>query len=362
MNRPTREEQLPPDDDIVELAPNVRRLQLPMSMPGLGHVNCYILDDERGAALVDPGLPGPQNWRALMDGLQKAEVPPERIHSIIITHSHPDHFGAAGRFSEQFGADIVTHRNFRLWWDIDEEDDHPLENISAPNENAELLGDSLFEGRGVGPGAPTPWGGERFKMPWHRRLGYYIMRQGWGGRWFATPTPTARLEDADRISLARREFVAVHTPGHTTDHLCLYDPEGGMMICGDHVLPTITPHISGMGTARDPLKDFFESLDRVAEFDGVKLALPAHGQPFSDLPGRVEDIKRHHEERLDILREASDKLGLAPVEGYMRELFKERSWGPMAESETFAHLEHLRHMGEAGASRRDDGLLEYSFD
>ena len=58
MNRPMREEQRPPDEAIVELAPNVRRLQLPMSMPGLGHVNCYILDDENGAALVDPGLPG----------------------------------------------------------------------------------------------------------------------------------------------------------------------------------------------------------------------------------------------------------------------------------------------------------------
>ena len=54
MDRPLREEQRPPDDASVELAPNVRRLQLPMSMPGLGHVNCYILDDEQGAALVDP--------------------------------------------------------------------------------------------------------------------------------------------------------------------------------------------------------------------------------------------------------------------------------------------------------------------
>ena len=91
MNRPMREEQRPPDEAVVELAPNVRRLQLPMSMPGLGHVNCYILDDENGAALVDPGLPGPANWKALMAGLAKAEVPPERVHSIVITHSHPDH-------------------------------------------------------------------------------------------------------------------------------------------------------------------------------------------------------------------------------------------------------------------------------
>ena len=112
MNRPLREEQRPPDDGIVEVAPNVRRLQLPMSMPGLGHVNCYILDDERGAALVDPGLPGPANWRALMKGLRHADVPPERVHSIVVTHSHPDHFGAAGHFHEKYGCEIITHHNF----------------------------------------------------------------------------------------------------------------------------------------------------------------------------------------------------------------------------------------------------------
>ena len=33
----------------------------------------------------------------------------------------------------------------------------------------------------------------------------------------------------------------LHTPGHTEDHLCLFDPTEGVMLSGDHVLPTITP-------------------------------------------------------------------------------------------------------------------------
>ena len=217
-----REEQRPPEDGVIELAPNVRRIQLPMSMPGLGHVNCYILDDERGAALVDPGLPGPNNWKALMKGLEQAEVPPERIHSIVITHSHPDHFGAAGHFHDKYGCEIITHKNFRMWWNLEEEDDEPLHNVVSPGDNARLRDDPLFAELETGPRGPTPWGGERYKMPWHRRLGYAMMRKGWGGAWFSTPKPTRRIEDADRISLARREFVAVHTPGHTADHLCLY--------------------------------------------------------------------------------------------------------------------------------------------
>ena len=187
------------------------------------------------------------------------------------------------------------------------------------------------------------------------------MRKGWGGSWFSTPKPTKRIEDADYLRLARRDFVAVHTPGHTTDHLCLYDPEAGLMLCGDHVLPTITPHISGVLAQLLILSKTFQQLDRVAEFDGIKLGLPAHGEPFSNLAGRVDDIKRHHEERLDLLREASDQLGRASVQKYMKELFQQRSWGPMAESETFAHLEHLRRIGETDATRTSDGILEYTF-
>ena len=60
------------------------------------------------------------------------------------------------------------------------------------------------------------------------------------------------------------------------------------MLCGDHVLPTITPHIGGLGTTHDPLGLFFESLDKVAAYGPqVTIALPAHGHPFSDLAGRA---------------------------------------------------------------------------
>jgi glyoxylase-like metal-dependent hydrolase (beta-lactamase superfamily II) len=46
---------------VVEVAPGILRAQLPIALPGLGHVNCYLLQDSRGVAVVDPGLPGPQS-------------------------------------------------------------------------------------------------------------------------------------------------------------------------------------------------------------------------------------------------------------------------------------------------------------
>jgi glyoxylase-like metal-dependent hydrolase (beta-lactamase superfamily II) len=105
----------------------------------------------------------------------------------------------------------------------------------------------------------------------------------------------------------------MHTPGHTGDHLCLFDEECGLVISGDHVLPNITPHISGMTLARDPLKRFFASLDKMARLgDTVRLALPAHGNPFDDLAGRCMQIREHHEGRLDKIRGASVDFGRGP--------------------------------------------------
>lgn len=126
------------------------------------------------------------------------------------------------------------------------------------------------------------------------------------------------------------------------------------------MLPSITPHISGLGTvSEDPLSDFVGSLDKVAALEGVTRCLPAHGHPFTDLDERVDHIKAHHAERLETLTEISHALGEATVEALMRELFSPRVWGNMAEAETYAHLEHLRLAGRA-QSRWEDGLLRYT--
>ena len=54
------------------------------------------------------------------------------------------------------------------------------------------------------------------------------------------------------------------------------------------------------------------------------------------------------------------RLGRASVTEFSRELFPERSWGAMAESETYAHLEHLRLAGRAETHRDKDEKLVYT--
>ena len=160
----------------------------------------------------------------------------------------------------------------------------------------------------------------------------------------------------DVLRRAGREWFVVHAPGHTEDHIWLHNREDGLFLAGDHVLTSITPHISGLSTFDDPLKKFFDSLDQVAALPDVQQALPAHGHPFTDLAGRALDIKRHHDARLERVREISRMLGgPGTVKDFSQQLFKQRSWGPMAESETYAHLEHMRILGNAERTSDPDG-------
>jgi len=393
--RPPRQEQEPASDEVTEIAPGVIRMQLPIWMPGLGHVNMYGLIDDDGLAVVDPGLPGPASWRALKRRLRSAGFRLRDVHTVVVTHSHPDHFGGAGRIRREAGADVLTHRSFTTWSTkrngrraaelaeprSEAEAAHAEETVAAavaqvelsPDEMVPTHAESVASGEGdddrgdVGSaaggdggrrpvpwGGETPWGGSRHPMPpLRRRLVVRALRM-----LFSPPDPSRRVVHGDPVGLAGREWTALHTPGHTQDHLCLYDAEHGLLLSGDHVLPSITPHVSGVGNGTDALDAYLTTLDLVAGLDGIRLGLPAHGHPFHDVPGRVNAIKRHHHERMDQLAEASRALGPATVQQLCREVFPRRHWGVMAESETFAHLEHLARSG-AAERVREGGQLRY---
>jgi glyoxylase-like metal-dependent hydrolase (beta-lactamase superfamily II) len=361
-----RQEQEEASTEVTEVAPNVLRMQLPISMPGLGHVNCYALLDDEGAAVVDPGLPTPSSFRALQDRLRQAGLAVKNVHTVLVTHSHADHFGGAGRILRESGGRMIAHRAFSLGGlppepEVSVDDLHAHGRAQAATaEDAGNFGERAPVVVEPSPAAwrgKTPWGGERPRPPLKMRLRWRAMRLL--GRAMRFPPISHPVEQGDVLRLAGREWFVLHTPGHTNDHFCLHNREDGVFLAGDHVLPSITPHISGLSLERDPLRAFFESLDLAAAQPDVKVALPAHGHPFEDLAARCEAIKVHHDERLEKVRRIAGELGPATVQAFSRKLFRERSWGSMAESETYAHLEHLRLLGDA--ERRTDGTGRFVY-
>jgi glyoxylase-like metal-dependent hydrolase (beta-lactamase superfamily II) len=251
----------------------------------------------------------------------------------------------------------VAHHSFRFGpyrASAPEEPEVSVDDLAAEQEGE--------EGRPVPEPTPplapdrTPWGGSRPRPPLRMWLRLRLMRLL--GHSFL-PKISHPVDHGDVLELAGREWFVLHTPGHTPDHFCLHDPDTGILLAGDHVLPSITPHISGISRNPDPLRSFFYSLDRVGEIQGVKQVLPAHGHPFADLRARTEAIKRHHRERLEKVKAICRELGPATVQQISQRLFQPRSWGPMAESETYAHLEHLLHLDQAERRRERDGRLIY---
>ena len=346
-----KQEQQPARPEVEEVAPGVLRMQLPIEIPGLRHVNMYCLRDARGATLIDPGLPDEASWAVLQERLSQVDLELRHIHTVLVTHSHPDHFGGAGRLHRASGARVIAHEAFSVFGErpelahLEVSVEHLAPRAVVPNREVPIPS-----------GLPIPWGGDatmqadREHKRWER-----IRASAPHGM---IPPITHVVRDGDSLQLADRAFSVVYSPGHTGDHICFFDREAGTLIAGDHVLPTITPHISGLNRIEDPLQAFFDSLDRMLELRGVRRCLPAHGDPFDDLSGRVEAIKRHHLERLDKLVGIARDFGKPTcVRDYSQVLFSQRAWGIMAESETYAHLERLRRAGRAAAHRAADGQL-----
>jgi glyoxylase-like metal-dependent hydrolase (beta-lactamase superfamily II) len=356
--RPRKQEQEPASAEVTEVGPGVLQLQVPIQFTGLGHVNCYALLDDRGATIVDAGMPGRATWQALRARLRDAGLKVGDVHTVIVTHSHPDHFGSAGRLAHEAGAELITERRFHTWLEpkaswASASGSHG----GAPDACADIIEGAIApenadqdrpveDDTGFMKGAmrETPWGGSPIphRNVWFMRLARWHLLPG-----LRPPIPTRRVVGGDELTLAGREWTVVHTPGHTGDHVCLYDPEERLLISGDHVLPTITPHVPGLSPLADPLGSYLASLEGLKDLGPVDRVLPAHGRPFEDLPGRIDAIVAHHAERLVRLREIGLLIGRGSVVEFSQHLFREAMWGMMAESETYAHLEYMRIRGDA---------------
>src|SRR6476659_436762 len=288
-----REERRPPEEQVVEVSPGVLRIQLPMNMPGLGHVNCYVVEDRQGFALIDPGTPNLRSWKVLQQRLDESGLPLKRCHTVVVSHSHPDHYGAAQRIRDSTGAELITHENFKTYWDPHEEDDFVREVAVPADYDAQMsaLERALLKvtkrERHSPFDRPVPWGGPPPDRVLKERIKWRILPLLLSKVW-QPPKPSTRVIDGEVLRLGDLEWVSVHTPGHTNDHLCLYEPTDGIFVSGDHLLPTITPHISGLTAQKQPLADFLTSLDRMSEFDDVKVVLPAHGLLFGGLATRAK--------------------------------------------------------------------------
>ncbi|HHX87094.1 MAG TPA: MBL fold metallo-hydrolase [Firmicutes bacterium] len=294
------------------LPPDIFRIHLPLIF-ALDHVNCYLIIGEQGWEVVDAGLSTSESCRYWNRAVRELGLNWQQLRGIYITHYHPDHYGAAGWLQNQSGA--------------------PVYMLSAGLKEVEIA-----------------WGNyevlfseyssfcRRHGMP--DRLIEELLANVERAAYTVYPQPqVTTLEDGHEVRLGDRLGQVLWTPGHADGHYCLYSSQDKLLFSGDHLLPSITSNISlWPGSQPNPLLNYFSSLKKISTLN-IDLILPAHGDTFGDLAGRVEMLYLHHRERLKFMA----KLAAPGVDAYniCRKVF---GWNLTVQEIQFAFSETLAHL------------------
>jgi len=95
--------------------------------------------------------------------------------------------------------------------------------------------------------------------------------------------PDMEIADGATVAFGSREITAVHTPGHTPDHLCFRLDE--TLFTGDHIM-------EGSTVVIEDATDYLESLYLVRDL-GVARIEPGHGSAIDDAGAVIDEYIDH---------------------------------------------------------------------
>lgn len=299
---------------------NFYMITLPMPFR-LKHVHVFALVHDGGVALFDTGVNSPETFLKLESFLKQIGRSIRDIDRIYISHFHTDHCGIAGRIKEISGAVIY----------MSPVDATRIQSDQKGDLNVKLLR-TFYRHHGLT---------EKSIEGLVRLLKFFQK---------ATLPFQAdqHLEAYECQTLGDKKFEILPAPGHTRGQVCFFFRNEGILLSCDHVLPQITPNLSPdpYHPGFRPLQSFIESLKEMKNLP-VTRVYPAHGDPFADLKGRIEEIMEHHRERKGLIL---DSVTSAPKTAYRvsQDIFGETL--PefdqfLAVNETYSHLLELQEEG-----------------
>jgi len=158
------------------------------------------------------------------------------------------------------------------------------------------------------------------------------------------------LHDGSCLTVGgERDIVAVHTPGHASDHLCFLIYSSGIVLTGDHLMggntSVIAPPDGNMG-------QYVRSLQKLKDMN-PRYALPGHGQPLPDPIEAIEWYVQHRMEReaaiLGVLASQMNKCWT--IQDIVEVVYKDvpPSAHKIAQYSVWAHLLKLEEEGRVRA-------------
>jgi glyoxylase-like metal-dependent hydrolase (beta-lactamase superfamily II) len=330
-------DRFPAAAETIEVAPGVHWLRMPLPF-ALDHINLWLLDDGEAWTLVDCGVNVPATID-LWERLIPARLGGRRIARLVVTHYHADHVGLAGWHAKRWDAP--------LWMTEGEYLTALALYYETPGHHRGSMFD-LFRAHGLDE---TRIEGMKSFSGAYRRLITEL------------PHTFRRIMPDEQFTVGGRSWRVLPGYGHAPEHASLYCESLGVMIAGDMVLPRISTNISvrPVEPEGNPLARFLESLVRFSVLPQETLVLPSHGLVFRGMHARLDQLQRHHAERLEELRAACVEprcaRELVPV--LFRRPLDDRGWY-FAMGECIAHLNYLMHAGQVERRRGADGVLRFA--
>ena len=105
--------------------------------------------------------------------------------------------------------------------------------------------------------------------------------------------PDFELKDGDTVTIEDTVLQVIRTPGHASNHICLYDAVHYCLFSGDHI-------IEGSSVVIDPpdgdMRSYLNSMKKIETYD-MKYIAPAHGGIIDNPYDAIKQIVNHRLKR-----------------------------------------------------------------
>jgi glyoxylase-like metal-dependent hydrolase (beta-lactamase superfamily II) len=199
---------------------------------------------------------------------------------------------------------------------------------AAPSGPARVLVTHAHSDHATGAAAiHARWPSAPFaKYPWPERDARYQVQ------WHS-------LDDGAVVATDQGELEAVHTPGHSPDHLAFWHAASKTVFVGDLLIQGTTVFIPGSRGGN--LSHYLASLRRLRALQ-PRRALPAHGPAIDDPLALIDHYIAHREQRESQVV-AALQSGLDTVDAITASIYSGHAAAilPMAKDSVLAHLRKL---------------------